>query len=115
MVTIFVLLTLKFYYLKMNKIPHLEINCIPSQLNTSAPTGVAAQLAAAAQTPPQYDGVSIEQMRGNPLFDRIDKIDKIGRAQKTLADNAKIVKSRSRFIRDLNDKAQKLSKPKNFN
>lgn len=96
----------------MDKIPKLEINCIPSQLNTSAPTGVASQLANVAQNQPHFDGVSIDMMRNNPLYERIDDIDKIGLAQKQLADSAKIVKSRSKYIRALNDHAQKLQKPK---
>ena len=95
----------------MNKLPHLEINCIPSQLNTSQPTGVAAQMASMANNPPQYDGMTIEQMRGNPLFERCDDIDKVGLAQKAIVENAKVIKSRSKYIRALNDHAQKLSKP----
>lgn len=93
--------------------PHLEINCIPSQLNTSKPSGVASQLAQVAENPPQYDGVTIEQMRGNPLYDRGDAIDKIGKAQRALADAAKIVSQpkRARYIRALNDAAQKAQKP----
>lgn len=92
--------------------PYLEINKIPSNLNTSKPTGVASQLAQVAENAPQYDGITIDQMRGNPLYGRGDEIDKIGLAQKALADAAKIVKSRSRFIRGLNDAAQKMQKPK---
>ena len=95
----------------MFKIPHLEINCIPSQLNTSAPTGVAAQLAQAAANPPEYDNVTIGQMRGNPMYEQGDVIDKVGKAQKALADAAKIVKSRSKLIRSFNDAAQKYQKP----
>lgn len=96
----------------MNKMPHLEVNCIPSQLNTSAPTGVASQLAQVAEHQPNFDGVTIEQMRNNPIFDRGDTIDKVGKVQKTIADRAKIVKSKSKMIRGLNDYATKLSKPK---
>lgn len=95
----------------MYKIPHLEINCIPSQLNTSKPTGVAAQLASAAETQPSFDRVTIEQMRGNPLYDRIDDIDKVGLAQKQLMKSVDTIKSRSRYIRALNDAAQKVQKP----
>lgn len=95
----------------MKKIPKLEINCIPSQLNTSKPTGVASQLASVAQEQPNFDNVTIDQMRGNVLYDRGDEIDKIGLAQKALADAAHIVKSRSKYIRTLNDHAQKLQKP----
>lgn len=94
----------------MDKIPKLEINCIPSQLNTSKNTGVASQLANVAEDSPQYDHVSIGQMRGNILYDRGDDIDKIGLAQKALADVAHIVKSRSKFIRALNDASQKIPK-----
>lgn len=92
----------------------MEVNVIPSALNTSTPTGVASQLAAAAEHQPQFDGVTIEQMRGNCLYDRGDKIDKVGIAQKTIAQNAKIVKSQSKMIRGLNDAAQRLAKPKTF-
>lgn len=95
----------------MFKFPHLEINKIPSALNTSQQTGVAAQLAQAAAEPPQYDNVTIQQMRGNPLYERGDTIDQIGKAQKALADAAKIVKSRSKLIRAFNDAAQKFQKP----
>lgn len=97
----------------MFKIPHLEINCIPSRLNTSKPSGVASQLASVAENEPRFDGITIEQMRGNPLYYRGDVIDKIGRAQKALADAAKVVSQpkRAKMIRALNDAAQKYQKP----
>lgn len=90
----------------------MEVNVIPSALNTSKPTGVASQLAQVAENAPQFDGVTIEQMRGNPLYERGDVIDKIGKAQRAIADAAKIVKGRSKYIRALNDAATKLQKPK---
>lgn len=99
------------YPQKMNKIPKLEINLIPSGLNTSQVSGVSSQLANAAENQPQYDGVTIEQMRGNPLYERGDAIDKVGKAQRAMADAAKIVKSRSKYIRALNEHAQKVQKP----
>lgn len=95
----------------MDKIPKIEINCIPSQLNTSAPTGVASQLAQVAQNEPQFDNVTIEQMRGNPIYQRGDKIDIVGQVQKTIVNNANIIKSRSGKIRALNDAAQRIQKP----
>lgn len=93
----------------------MEVNCIPSQLNTSKLTGVASNLASVAENSPRYDGVTVEQMRGNPLYSGSarDDIDKVGAAQKSLADNAKIVKSRAKYIRSLNDAAQKVKKPAN--
>lgn len=98
----------------MFKLPYQEINCIPSQLNTSAPTGVASQLASAAQSQPEYDGITIEQMRGNPVYGRGDAIDKVGIAQKLIADAAKVLSQpkRAKMIRALNDAAVKLQKPK---
>lgn len=96
----------------MFKMPYMEVNVIPSALNTSKPTGVASQLAQVAENAPQFDGVTIEQMRGNPLYERGDVIDKIGKAQRAIADAAKIVKGRSKYIRALNDAATKLQKPK---
>lgn len=97
----------------MTKMPFLEVNKIPSQLNTSAPTGVASQLAQMAESSRQFDGVTIEQMRGNPIYDRGDKIDIIGKAQRSIADAAKVVSQpkRAKLIRSLNDHAQKVAKP----
>lgn len=96
----------------MNKMPKLEINCIPSQLNTSQPNGVASQLASVAQNAPNFDNVTVTQMRGNALYDGVarDQIDIIGRAQKALADAAHIVKSRAKYIRALNNDAANLQK-----
>lgn len=94
----------------MEKIPKLEINCIPSQLNTSKPTGVVSQLANVAKSEPFYDGVSIDQMQGNPLYDRIDDIDKVGRAKEVMIKNAKVVKSKRGLIRKVNEAAQRISK-----
>lgn len=95
----------------MKKIPHLEVNCIPSQLNTSAPSGVAAQLASVAENKPSYDNVTIDQMRGNPLYQRIDTIDKIGLAQKQIIESAHKVKSKSGMIRAFNEVSHKMAKP----
>lgn len=96
----------------MNKIPKLEINCIPSQLNTSKPTGVASQLANIAEQPPMYDGVTIEQMRGNPLYQRIDEIDKVGLAKAAMEHAAKTIKSNKSKIRYINELGQKMQKKK---
>lgn len=91
----------------MKRTFHLEINTIPSQLNTSLPTGAASQLASQAQNEPHYDGVPIETMRENPLYQHFDDIDRIGLAQKKIIDAAKTIKSHSKKIRAFNDLAQK--------
>lgn len=96
----------------MYKLPRSEVNIIPSALNTSKLTGVAANLASIAENPPHYDGITIEQMKGNPLYDRIDDIDKVGLAQKKITENAKIVKSKAKMIRGLNDAAHAIANSK---
>lgn len=97
----------------MFKIPYQEINCIPSQLNTSQPTGVQSQLASMAEHQPEYDGITIEQMRNNPVYGRGDAIDKVGIAQKLIADAAHVLAQpkRAKMIRAFNDAAVKLQKP----
>lgn len=101
----------------MNKMPQMEINCIPSQLNTSTnQNGVASMLANVAADQPHYDGVTIGEMRGNPLYQRLDDIDKAGLAKEQLARTAKTVKSNMKKIRAVNElgmRAQKPNKPHN--
>lgn len=99
----------------MIKIPKLEINCIPSKLNTSAPTGVASQLANVAKNEPHYDEITVDLMRGNPLYNGVarDNIDIVGQAKKAMIDATKVVKSKRGVIRKVNDYASKMYKPKN--
>lgn len=95
----------------MYKPSYLECNDAPSQLNTSTDkTGVASALTSLADNKPQYNGATIELMRGNPLFDRVAEIDKVGLAQKKVADMAKIVHSKRAMIRQLNETAQHVTR-----
>lgn len=90
----------------MKKFPHFEFNPEPSQLNTSRPdAGAAGQMQQVAAAEPQYNNLTIDDMRGNPLHERIDKIDKIGKAQKALYDAGQKV-SKSKFVRSLNRQMQ---------
>lgn len=100
-----------FNYLKNYTMFHLEINTIPSRLNTSPASGAAGQLAAQPQNEPHYDGVTLENMRDNPLYQHYDDIDKIGLAQKKIIDSAKTIKSNAKKIRAFNDMAQKMRIP----
>lgn len=97
----------------MKKLPYLEVNLNPSNLNTSKNTGAASQLQTLAENKPNYDGVSIENMRNNPLYAKVDDIDKVGLAQKALLDAGAKVKSKTKAIRAFNDHAQKLRIPNN--
>lgn len=87
----------------------MEINSCPARLNTSKPTGAVSQLSNQLQDPPKYDGVTIQQMQGNPIYTKFDSIDKVGLAQKEIASAAQAV-SKSKFVRALNDK-MKAAKP----
>lgn len=89
----------------------MEMNNAPSRLNTSTATGAVSQLANQLNNPPQYDGVTIDDMRGNPLYSQADGIDKIGLAQNKIAEAAKAV-SKSKFVRQLNKELAKSSPKK---
>lgn len=91
--------------------PKLEINSIPSQLNTEQPSGVATQLANVAADPPYHDGVTIQMMRNNPLYERIDDIDKRGRAIEALEKSAKTIHSNRAKIRKFNEISNNIPKP----
>lgn len=96
----------------MYKPIHIETSTAPSQLNTSTnQQGAAAQLANQLQSEPHYNGETIENMRNNPIHEKIDKIDKIGKAQKKLAETGNIL-SKSKFVREANRKLSHPSKPK---
>lgn len=91
--------------------PFMESNVIPSQTNFSPDSGAVQNLANVRKIEVGFDGVSVDQMVGNPIYDRGDDIDKVGIIQKKLADNAKAVKSKSRYIRALNDNLSKKNIP----
>lgn len=86
-------------------------NPLPSRLNLNpSNVGVVSQLQNSLQSEPHFDGVKIEDMRGNPLYDRLSKIDKIGLAQNELAKRAEVV-SKSKYVRQLNRQMSKQKIP----
>lgn len=96
----------------MYKPTHTEFNYCPSQLNTSSnKQGAAQQLANSLENKPNYNNETIENMRDNPLHARVDDIDKIGFAQKKLAEIGTKV-SKSKFVREANRKMNHPQKPK---
>ena len=97
----------------MYKVPKfMEMNSAPERLNTSAPSGAVSQLANQLKEPPQYDGVTLDQMHGNPLYlHNVDDIDKVGLAQQEITNAAKAV-SKSKFVRQLNKQMQHDNIPK---
>lgn len=98
---------------KQFQFKHMEQNNAPSMLNTSTTqSGVPVSLQSVAKNEPSFDGVTIEQMRGNPMYSRHDDIDVIGLAQKQIIENSKTLKSNMKRIRAFNAAAQKVNIPK---
>ena len=80
-------------------VPKTETNPLPSLVNTSSQTtGVTSQLSSLREDKPQYDGVTIDQMRGNPLYSRLDDIDKVGAAQRRIEENGRVLQ-KAEFVR----------------
>ena len=89
----------------------MEENSSPSLLNTSTgKQGVPAALQTQAENELKYNGIKIQDMRDNPLFSRHDDIDKIGIAQKKVAEAAQAL-SKSKYVRELNRKMNHPAKP----
>lgn len=81
-----------------------EVSYEPERLNLSSDKqGAAAALSQVQEKKPVFDNVSIEMMRDNPLYSKLDDIDKVGVAQQKVMESAKIVE-KSKFVRQLNRK-----------
>lgn len=86
--------------------PKTEINSLPSLCSTgSKTTGVVSQLASQRDDSPKFDGVTVEQMRGNPLYARIDDIDKVGMAQHKIEQTGNVL-NKTEFVRAFNRRMQ---------
>lgn len=99
----------------MKKIPHFEYSSKPSMLNLSGQSGGAIQqLASELNSEPHYDGQTIENMRGNPLYERRADVDKVTLAQKKVLDavNAYSKSEMARQVRQLNRQQTKSNIPK---
>lgn len=105
-------LTLYIQLTKMHKIPHFEYSSKPSMLNLSGQSGGAIQqLATELNSEPHYDGQTIENMRGNPLYEKRANVDKVTLAQKKVIDAANAY-SKSAMARQLNRQMSKTKIPK---
>ena len=95
----------------MYKVFKSEVNPSPSLLNTSKQTGAASALTGVLNSQPNFDGVTIDDMRGNPLYSHCDDIDKVGIVQKKAIENYGKVKSKEKVCRKFNDMARKVNIP----
>lgn len=95
----------------MFKPSFMEVNRQPSALITNVGQGVPAALQSQLINEPHFDGQTIEGMRDNPLYSHHSNIDKIGLAQKKIAEAAQVV-SKSKFVRQLNRSMSHPAKPK---
>lgn len=89
-----------------NTIFKSEVNSLPSMVNTSTNSqGVISRLGSVRDDAPKFDGVTIEQMRGNPLYSRLDDLDKVGAAQRCIEESGRVLR-KSEFVRAFNRKMQ---------
>lgn len=83
-----------------------EINSLPSLCSTGDKnTGVVSQLVSQRDDAPKFDGVTVEQMRGNPLYARIDDIDKVSMAQHKIEQTVNVL-NKTEFVRAFNRRMQ---------
>lgn len=86
--------------------PKSEVNKLPSMCSTGQKNvGVSSQLASQLDNPPRFDGVTISQMRGNPLYSRIDDIDKVGAAQRSIESTGQVLR-KAEFVSAFNYRMQ---------
>ena len=67
-----------------------EGSSLPSLLTTHSKDGVESRLSVDESKAPTYNGATINDMRGNPIYDRVDQIDKIGLVEKALTKHAEV-------------------------
>lgn len=61
-----------------------EFSPLPSLTTTHTNEGVQSRMLVDESKPPTYNNATIEEMRGNPLFDRVDQIDRKGMVERKL-------------------------------
>lgn len=61
-----------------------EGSSLPSMFTKHTAEGVSSRLSVDESKPPTYNGATIETMRGNPIYDRVDQIDRKGLVEKAL-------------------------------
>lgn len=66
----------------MIKPPSSEVNIEPSQVSIHPISGVQAQLDAASKQPPQFNGITLDDMRGSDMYGPHDRLDRVAVAQR---------------------------------
>lgn len=86
---------------------------LPSLFSQHTMDGVTSRLGVDESKPPTYNGASIDDMRGNPIFDRVDQIDRKGLVERQLEKHVKDF-AKSDYRRAFYHALQSSPKPSNY-
>lgn len=87
-----------------------EGSSLPSMFTQHTSDGVSSRLSVDESKAPTYNGATIETMRGNPIYDRVDQIDRKGLVEKALEKHMKEYE-KSDFRRSFYKALQQQKKP----
>lgn len=105
-----VLFVLTYIHFNMYKEIPSETSVLPSMFSQHTADGVQSRLGVDESKPATYNGARIEDMRGNPIYARVDQIDRKGMVQKALEKHVKEY-AKSDFRRSFYEKLQRSRKP----
>lgn len=87
-----------------------EGSSLPSMYTGHSSEGVTSRMSVDESKPPTYNNATIEDMRGNPIYSRVDQIDRKGLVEKALEKHVQEYK-KSDFRRAFMSKLQHTPKP----
>lgn len=91
-----------------------ESSVLPSMFTQHTNEGVQSRLGIDESKPPTYNNATIEDMRGNPIYSRVDQIDRQGLVEKALEKHVQEY-AKSDFHRSFFSKLQHAGKPTSSN
>lgn len=95
----------------MYKLIPSEGSSLPSMFSQHTNEGVQSRLGVDESKPPTYNNATIDDMRGNPIYSRVDQIDRKGLVEKALEKHVQEY-AKSDFHRAFFAKLQHPAKPR---
>lgn len=89
-----------------------EGSSIPSLTTTHTNEGVQSRMSVDESKPPTYNNATIDDMRGNPLYDRVDQMDRKALVERALEKHVNEY-AKSDFRRAFYHSLQQYKKPFN--
>lgn len=89
-----------------------ESSQLPARFTSHSGDGVQTRLSVDESKPPTYNQATIQDMRGNPMFDRVDQIDRKGMCERALEKHVREYE-KSDFRRAFYENLQRSRKPSN--